>query len=477
MASQRLSLKPDLISIPPTVLTIFGATGDLSMRYLFPSLIHMDSLGLIPNGFRLIATGRRAFTPKQLLAEVQTKSSQSLDPKQLKHFERLLFYYQADLENPESFAGLTTLLANRALPHACFNRLYYFATAPSFFGPIAEILRQHELLQSCKKHGRSVRILVEKPFGYDFVSAQQLNKQLLKYFREDQIYRIDHYLGKETVQNLLVTRFANDLFEPMWSRDFVERVEITVSETVGVEKRGAFYEQTGALRDLVQNHMLQMLTLIAMEPPRDLTAKAIRTQKLAVLKALRKFTRKSLKRNVSRGQYREYLSEVMHKSYTETFVAIRTFIDNARWKGVPFYLVTGKRLARRLTEISVFFKKSNSLFGHNRANNVLTFRIQPDESVQLRINNKVPGFGIDLHAGSLDFGYKTAFLAEMPPAYERLLLDFLQGDSRLFLSREETEAAWKFADSILQNWDNSTVPLRLYASGTDSAILAKSIIR
>jgi glucose-6-phosphate 1-dehydrogenase len=468
MKAEQLSFKPELISIPPTVLTIFGATGDLSLRYLLPSLIHMDSLGLIPKDFRLIATGRRAFTAQTLLTLLQEKSPVTFASKDLKHFSRLLSYYQGELEEAQSFVKLSAELADRSgKKHKCYNRLYYFATAPTFFGPIAEILKQHGLLQACKLHKRSVRILVEKPFGHDLLSAKKLNQQLLKYFKEEQIYRIDHYLGKETVQNLLVTRFANDLFEPMWDRDFIDRVEITVSETVGVGNRAAFYDQTGAVRDLVQNHMLQMLTLIAMEPPKDLTAVSIRKSKLAVLKALPNFTKRNIKGQVTRGQYREYESEVGHKSTTETFVALKTFVNNKRWKGVPFYLRTGKRLGEKLTQISIYFKKRSPLFGFNRSGNVLTFRIQPDESVQVRINNKIPGFGIKLHAGTLDFGYKTAFLTEIPPAYERLFLDFMQGDQRLFLSREEIEAAWKFADSLIQNWNAKNAPLKKYESGTN----------
>ncbi len=467
MKAQKLSFKPELISIPPTVLTIFGATGDLSLRYLLPSLIHMDSLGLIPKDFRLVATGRRSFTPQTLLELLIEKSPVAFEPKQLKHFSRLLTYYQGELGEAQSFAKLSKALSDgRGRSHQCQNRLYYFATAPAFFGPIAEILKQHGLLQACKTHKRSVRILVEKPFGHDLLSAQKLNKQLLKYFSEDQIYRIDHYLGKETVQNLLVTRFANDLFEPMWDRDFIERVEIDVSETVGVGNRAEFYDQTGAVRDLVQNHMLQMLTLIAMEPPKDLTATSIRKSKLAVLKALPLFNKRNIKGQVARGQYQEYESEVGHKTSTETFVSLKTFVNNKRWKGVPFYLRTGKRLGEKLTQITIHFKKRSPLFGFNRSGNALIFRIQPDESVQVRINNKIPGFGIKLHSGTLDFGYKTAFLTEIPPAYERLFLDFMQGDQRLFLSKEEIEAAWKFADSLLNNWNIQNAPMKKYDSGT-----------
>ncbi len=467
MDLQKLSFKPELINIPPTVLTIFGATGDLSLRYLLPSFIHLDSLGLLPKDFHLVAVGRRELNEKTFLDLLEEKSPITFKPAELKRFSRLLTYYKGDLENLESFVKLSKVVSDsKGKAHKCANHLYYFATAPSFFGPIADILKQHGLLEACKKHKRQVQILVEKPFGEDFKSAQALNKQLLKYFKEEQIYRIDHYLGKETVQNLLVMRFANDLFEPMWDSKFIERVEISVTETVGVGSRAPFYDKTGAVRDLVQNHILQMLTLIAMESPHDLSASAIRKKKLAVLKALSKFTKRTIKGNVLRGQYKEYATEVGHKSETETFVAIKTFVHNKRWKKVPFYLTTGKRLGKKLTEISVYFKKHSALFGFDRESNVLTFRIQPDESVQLRVNNKIPGFGVNLHSGILDFGYKTAFLTEIPPAYERLLLDFLQGDQRLFLSREEIETAWRFADSILQNWNKDNAPVQKYASGT-----------
>jgi glucose-6-phosphate 1-dehydrogenase len=466
MQSQQ-SNKPKSISIPPTVLTIFGATGDLSLRYLLPSLIHMDSLGLIPDGFRLVATGRRPLTARSLLLLLKEKSPVVFEEKQLRRFERLLEYYQGDLEDGQSFAGLSKIIADGSgKKHSCYNRLYYFSTAPSYFGPTAEILKQHNLLSSCRVHKRSVRILVEKPFGHDLQSAKKLNQQLLRFFSEDQIYRIDHYLGKETVQNLLVARFANDLFEPMWDRDFIDRVEITVTETVGAGNRAAFYDQTGAVRDLIQNHMLQMLALIAMEPPKDLTATAIRQQKVRVLKSLAPFTKKNIRANVVRGQYTEYQAEVGKKTDTETFVALKTFVNNKRWKGVPFYLRTGKRLDKRVTEIAIHFKKRSSLFGSQRSANILKFRIQPDESVHMQINNKIPGFGIELHTGSLDFGYKTAFLTEIPPAYERLFLDFIQGDQRLFISKAEIEAAWEFADSLLLSWNKGNAPIKKYPSGS-----------
>lgn len=456
-------------SLPATVLTIFGATGDLSLTHLLPTLIHMEEHNLLPKTFKLVCVGRRDLNTQTFFKFFTEKTATKFPPELIKKFASRVIYFQADLDQPESFSKLPQVLADKQISkqkHECYNRLYYFATAPNYFAPIAKILKTQGLLIGCTSHERTIRILVEKPFGNNLSSAKNLNKELLKFFREKQIYRIDHYLGKETVQNLLVMRFANDLFEPIWNSKFIDHIEISVLESLGVGNRINFYNQTGALKDSMQNHVLQMLALIAMEEPKNLDPESIRDQKLKILKALTPFNSKNIRGSVVRGQYAEYKQEAGQVTNTETYVAIKTQIKTPRWKGVPIYLRSGKRLGKKVTEISVHFKKQCVLFGSVRKNNVLTFRIQPDESVQLQINNKIPGFGIDLHSGTLDFGYKTAFLTEIPGAYERLLLDFIQGDQRLFIRSDEIEAAWKFVDSITKNWNSKNAPLQKYSSGS-----------
>ncbi len=477
------------VELPPTVLTIFGATGDLALNYLLPTLLHMDSERLLPKTFRLVCVGRRDLSKTDflnfMLASLKGKRPSK---KALAHFARHLLYYRGDFEDPASFTGLNKMIADRTLAgrkHACYNRLYYFATAPQFFQPIAKILQGEGLLMGCTEHKRTVRVLVEKPFGTNLASARALNKLLLKFFDEQQIYRIDHYLGKETVQNLMVVRFANDFLEPIWNKDHIDHVEISALEPMGTGSRGKFYNQTGALKDFVQNHLLNILALIAMDKPDGLDTEAIRGQKLKVLRALRPYTAESIKGWVVRGQYSSkgsvpgYAQELGHKSQTETFAALKVFLNSRRWQGVPFYLRTGKRLnvATKLTEISVHFKQiAPGLFAgtEEQGVNVLSFQIQPDERVRMQINNKVPGFGIRLHRGNLEFGYKTAFQEEIPSAYERLLLDFMEGDQRLFIRSDEIEAAWEFIDNVVKRW--TRLPLEMYPAGSKGPKGAEKLV-
>lgn len=464
--------------LPPTILTIFGATGDLSANYLLPALHHMDMEGFLPKDFRLVAVGRREFDSKSFLKFIVQKS-RSLRPlahaRSQKHFLRLLTYFQGNFDDHASFGPLKKILSDQEKPrHQCFNRLYYFAASPQFFSSLAHILKNTGLLTSCAIHDRKIRILVEKPFGFNLKSARALNKLLLKYFNEEQIYRIDHYLGKETVQNLMVARFANILFEPLWNRNYIGHVEISVLENEGIGTRGQSYDQAGALKDVVQNHILQMLSLIAMDEPRDLHTELIRDEKLKILKALRAFDGRAVKNGIVRAQYVSYQKELGRESQTETFVALKTYVDLPRWQGVPFYLRTGKALSSRSTEISIHFKELKRCLFRNCRGNILTFRIQPDESVYLQINNKVPGFGVDLHQANLEFGYKT-FKKALPPAYERLLLDFIEGDQRLFIRSDEIEAAWKFIDSITDNWHD--LPLYTYKIGTTGPKEADEFIK
>ena len=326
---------------------------------------------------------------------------------------------------------------------------------------------------SCQSHQRKVRVLVEKPFGFNYKSANALNKLLLKFFEEDQIYRIDHYLGKETVQNLMVVRFANGLFEPLWNKDHIDHVEISVLETDDAARRVAYYDQTGAIKDFVQNHILQMLSLLTMDEPYQLDTQNIRDQKLKILRALRAF----IKTNLVKGQYVGYVKDLKEQSVTETFAALKVFINTPRWQGVPFYLRTGKALHTKVAEVSVHFKEPARCIFRNCTANVLTFRIQPDESVHLQLNNKIPGFGIDLHQGDYEFGYKRAFTTEIPGAYERLLLDFIEGDQRLFIRSDEIEASWKFIDSITENPEFKKAPIAKYKKGSNGPTAADEFIK
>jgi glucose-6-phosphate 1-dehydrogenase len=313
-------------------------------------------------------------------------------------------------------------------------------------------------------HERKVGVLVEKPFGFDLKSAKALNGLLKKYFNEEQIYRIDHFQGKETVQNLIVARFANSLFEPLWNKDFIDHVEISVLGDERVGARAAYYDKSGEIKDMLQNHILQILALIAMDEPKELTASYIRNEKQKILKSLKPIKKNEIKSNVLRAQYDTYAKEIGSKSFTETYVAMKAFINTSRWKGVPFYLRAGKALGKKISEVSIHFKELPRCLFKGCAANIMTFRIQPDESVHLQINNKIPGFGITLHQADLDFSYNRVFKGEIPPAYERLLLDFMEGDQRLFIRSDEIESAWEFIDSITGNWKN--LPLYKYKTGS-----------
>ncbi len=465
--------------LEPTVLTIFGATGDLSADYLIPTIFHMHIEGLLPKDFRLVAVGRRDLTAKTYLDFILKKSAvlKNVTEKQKKAILKFLEYYQGDFEKPESFSGLNEVLSAREKPaHRCYNRLYYFATSPQQFSGIVHILKNFGLLTACAGHKRQVRVLVEKPFGFNLKSAQVLNQLLLKYFSEDQIYRIDHYLGKETVQNLMVVRFANSIFEPLWNRSHIDHIQLSVVYDDTVKNRAEYFDQAGIVRDIVQNHLLQMLVLMTMDEPRELTASHIRDEKLKILNSLRSFTGESLKTDLVRGQYEGYIKDVKNLgSQTETFLAAKMFIDSPRWQDVPIYIKTGMAMKKKITEISVHFKEPVRCLFQGCASNVLTFRIQPDESVRLRLNNKIPGFGIKLHQGEYEFGYKEAFFTEIPPAYERLLLDFMQGDQRLFIRSDEIEAAWKFVDSITEKWQS--LPLYKYKKKSSGFSEAEELIK
>ncbi len=473
----------DINKLPPTILTIFGATGDLSADYLVPALLRMCEHGLLPKDFKLVCVGRRPFNALQYFNFVLKKSSvlKKVNPKVKVKFLKHLIYHQGDFENPESFISLNKVLADQDAPksikHKCYNRLFYFATKPQQFASITEILKTAGLLTSCSAHLRKVRVLVEKPFGFNLKSSQSLNHLLLKHFEEEQIYRIDHYAGKETVQNLMVVRFANSLFEPLWNNRFIDHVEISVLEKDGVKDRTDYYDDTGAIKDFLQNHILQMLALIAMEEPYNLTAEFIRNEKLKILKALEPLSNDKLLTRLVKGQYEGYKKEAGVDSNTETFFALKTYLNLPRWTGVPFYLKTGKQLSKKLTQISIHFREPVRCLFDGCGGNILTFQIQPNESVHLQINSKIPGFGVKLHQADLDFNYKMTFKGELPGAYERLLLDFLQGDQRLFIRSDEIEAAWKFVDSIIENPEFKKMPVYKYKPGTNGPKEAEDFIQ
>lgn len=416
----------------PCIVVIFGASGDLTSRKLLPALHDLQSEGSIPKETSIVGTSR------------STSIAADID------------YVPGDVTKDELWAGLRakleTIDAERTTNG---NRLWYLATHPRFFGAIAEGLGKSGLLES----GGWQRLVVEKPFGSDLDSARRLNATLSSYFSEDQIFRIDHYLGKETVQNLLVFRFANAIFEPVWNRRYVDHVQITVAEDIGVGGRGGFYEQTGALRDVGQNHLLQLLSLIAMEPPVAWDADAIRNEKVQVLKAVRRWTASDCETVVTRGQYEGYRGEpdVDPKSSTETFVAMKLHIENWRWAGVPFYLRTGKKMPAKATEVAIHFQAVPHLLFSKTAveeidPNVLVIRVQPEEGISLTFGTKVPGPEVNVATVDMDFDYEADFGSGSPEAYERLLMDAMNGDATLFTRSDEIEQAWAIVDPILDFW-------------------------
>ena len=466
-----------LVPVDTFDLIIFGGTGDLSMRKLLPSLYHRCRDGQIPADSRIVAIGRGEMSQDAYIADVEAALTKNLKEGdfQREHWEtfaRLLTYFQADALDPASWSHLTEFLQG----HEDRTRVSYLATAPSLFGPIADGLAANGLITE------DSRIVLEKPVGHDAESAAAINDAVGASFREDQVYRIDHYLGKETVQNLLALRFANSLFEPLWRRGVVDHVQITVAEHLGVGGRTEFYNSTGALRDMVQNHIMQLVCLVAMEPPSNLDHGAVRDEKLKVLRALKPMSSEDVRVRTVRGQYTagavdgvavpgfcEELGE--QPSTTETFVAMRLDIENWRWSGVPFYLRTGKRLKRKHSEIVVQFNPvPHSIFsgdGFAISPNRLSIRLQPDEGVKLSVMSKEPGpGGFDLKPVSLDLSFEETFGVRYPDAYERLLMEVLRGNPALFMRRDEVEAAWDWVDGILENWETSGQRVENYTSGS-----------
>ncbi len=464
-------------TVEPFDLILFGATGDLSMRKLLPALYRRHRAGQLGEDGRIIATARREMTREAFLEQVHDNLAQRLDSDEFstsewEAFAARLGFASVDAEAPRGFDALAASLAGGEER----VRVFYLAVAPAHFVQICEHLQGHGLVS-----GRA-RVVLEKPLGHDLASAQAISERIGAIFAEDAIYRIDHYLGKETVQNLMALRFGNMLFEPLWRRDWVRDVQISVAEQVGVTGRAGFYDRTGALRDMVQNHLLQLLCIIAMEPPTSLEAGAVRDEKLKVLRALTRLEGKDALRNTVRGQYRAgaiagqpvsgYLDEdgVATNSPTETFVALRTELANWRWAGVPFYLRTGKRLQERAAEIIINFRDvPHSIFhvtyGAGQPNR-LVIKLQPDEGVRLHMMAKSPGDRMELRPVALNLDFAEAFQQHQADAYERLLMDVLRGRLTLFMRRDELYAAWDWIEPILQAWREAGDPPKPYTAGT-----------
>jgi glucose-6-phosphate 1-dehydrogenase len=471
------------------LLVIFGASGDLTARKLVPALYDLCRTGLLPERFAVVGVGRTALSDdafrERMVEAIRRSGGGGTDEAGcLGRFLAGLFYQQLDTADPGDYGRLRDrLLALDAQVGTGGNFIYYLATPPAIYEVAALGLADQGLAREADGGGCR-RIIVEKPFGHDLESARSLNRVLQGFFAERQIYRIDHYLGKETVQNLLVFRFSNGIFEPLWNRNHVHDVQILAAEDMGVEGRGSYYDSAGALRDMFQNHLLQLLGIVAMEPPATMDATALRNETLKVFQALRPIAGSEVARNVVRGQYAAgmmgrravaaYRDErgVAPDSATETFVALRLFVDNWRWGGVPFFVRTGKRLAARVTEVVINFRETpHCLFGQacrvGAGHNQLVLRIQPDEGMSLRFAMKVPGAGFDVRDVAMDFRYAALAEAHVPGPYERLLLDCMLGDATLYARSDAVEACWAFTDPIVEAWaGREAAPPFPYAAGT-----------
>lgn len=478
------------------ILIIFGASGDLTRRKLIPALFNLFLKDLLPENFAVLGVSRTEIDDDvfrtKMSEGIKLHSDAEYEEEKLDNFLRKLYYTPIDTSYGDDYVKIKDRLhkLNNDL-NTGGNYIFYLSTPPSLYPIIPMYLSKQDL----NKSGTGFRrLIIEKPFGYDLKTAAELNNKLLEYFSEDQLYRIDHYLGKETVQNVLVTRFSNGIFEPLWNSKYVHHVEITSAESIGVENRGGYFEGSGTLRDMIQNHLMQMVGLVAMEPPSSFDSNAIRNETMKVFQSLRKLSSEDVLKNVIRGQYikssvrgekmKGYREEkdVDPNSRTETFVALKFYIDNWRWGGVPFYIRSGKRLPTRVTEIVIHFNKTpHWLFGHYQtaaeANNQLVIRIQPDEGMLLKFAMKVPGQGFQVHNVNMDFHYSDLKNTYVPDAYERLLLDCMLGDPTLYTRGDAVEELWKFMGPIQEAWEkNSDIPLYGYPSGSWGPDVADNIV-
>jgi glucose-6-phosphate 1-dehydrogenase len=488
------------LPVRPTTLVIFGATGDLARRKLLPALYNLAHEGALPERFHLVGVSRQEKTHEDYRAEceeaIRSFSRRTPDEEVLRGLLEHVRYVPGTFDDESVYAELGQVLDGfEAAAGEPLNRAFYLSTAPAFFPVIVEALGG----QGLDEHeGAEVRVIIEKPFGTSLAEAVELNRRVLAVFDEAQIFRIDHYLGKETVQNMLAFRFANGMFEPLWNRNYIDNVQITAAEDIGIGSRAGYYDQAGALRDLIQNHMLQLLCHVAMEPPVSFTAEEVRTEKIKVLHAIRAPTAQDIAELAVRAQYGPghaggedvpgYLEEegVREGSNTETYAALRLEVDNWRWAGVPFYLRAGKRLARKITEIAVTLKPVPHLAFSQDGSlgvkpNQLILTLQPNEGVSLQLGAKIPGTRMIIRPVNMEFLYGTSFLSQSPEAYERLIMDAMRGDPTLFTRNDEVEAQWQICDPIVKYWapthPATPGPLPQYEAGSQGPTEAASIMR
>ncbi|HUD44732.1 MAG TPA: glucose-6-phosphate dehydrogenase [Patescibacteria group bacterium] len=469
------------------VLTIFGATGDLAQNKLFPALFSLFQKKQIGNQFYIVGFSRRDFSDEDFrnyLAEVMTKNGKIKDKKQWEQFVRHIYYQAGNFNEETGYKELIPKL--KAFDDeigACITRVFYLATPPDHYLPILTFLDSTELAEGCGQgSSKWTRIAIEKPFGKDVETAQMLDKKLAEIFEEKQIFRVDHYLEKETVQNLLAFRFANSVFEPIWKNEYIDHVQITWMEKEGVGRRGKFFDGVGILRDVGQNHLMQLLSAIVMEQPRSFEKEAIRDVRAAAIKSLICIEPKNVLENTVRGQYKSYTQEkdVDPHSKTETYVAMKLFLDSPRFKYVPFYLRAAKKMPKEMMEISVVFKQTCHIlfkeYGCPEVGNVITFRIQPDEGIRIQVIAKTPGSKLSLETIDMKFAYKEHIEHRISDAYEKVLMDIFSGDQMLFNRSDELFSSWEFITKILDGWKDAAVPLYLYKDGSKGPKEADELI-
>jgi glucose-6-phosphate 1-dehydrogenase len=495
-AANPLTAGLERLPVPPTTLVIFGATGDLAKRKLLPALYNLAHEGALPERFHLVGVSRKEKENEDYRAEceqaIRSYSRRTPDEAVLKGLLEHVQYVPGTFDEEAVYSQLREVLDGfEKADGEPLNRAFYLSTAPNFFPVIVDKLGESKL---ATHEGDEVRLIIEKPFGTSLEEARELNRCVLATFEESQVYRIDHYLGKETVQNLLAFRFANGMFEPIWNRNYIDYVQITAAEDIGIGSRAEYYDRAGALRDLIQNHMLQLLCHVAMEPPVNFTAEEVRNEKVKVLEAIPPPAPEGVPEIAVRAQYTKghaggedvpgYLEEegVPPDSITETYAALRLEVDNWRWAGVPFYLRTGKRLARKVTEIAITLKPVPHLAFSQEGSlgvqpNQLVLTLQPNEGVSLRLGAKIPGTRMIIRPVNMEFLYGTAFLSQSPEAYERLITDAMRGDATLFTRNDEVEAQWRICDPIVKAWAGTPGPVPTYEAGSQGPEEAEALLR